>query len=282
MVPGEVVGLHSLPVELLHDVQLLALSEHLPYTSKRLRQVYHGSSPLYRAKYIFFRLYDVRNESDMLTRALRYPSCSIDVLEAFRLLVKRNRDGNKESFPETDPQEDGTPLKATPEKEEKDAKKRLFDLPRRLFRNLDKRPKWTDNDAPLPYLRHLFNTFKDDDDVGLRPDANANQGYALTKAVHIRSIPLVQFLLEHGASPEPKDCLAIIVAIRQKNLPLVKMLIERPGASSSKKRRRLEDRVKPDVKMLKEAVRCKARDITEYLYHEKGVVPDMTTLQMMM
>ncbi|KAJ2921327.1 hypothetical protein H1R20_g15770, partial [Candolleomyces eurysporus] len=218
----------------------------------------------------------------MLTRALRYPSCSIDVLEAFRLLVKRN----KESFPETDLQDDGTPLEATPEKEEKDAKRRLFDLPRRLFRNLDKRPKWTDNDAPLPYLRHLFDTFKDDDDVGLRPDANANQGYALTKAVHIRFIPLVRFLLEHGASPEPKDCLAIIVAIRQKNLALVKMLIERQespsGPSSSKKRRRLEDRVKPDVKMLKEAVRCKARDITEYLYHEKGVVPDMTTLQMMM
>ncbi|RXW20365.1 hypothetical protein EST38_g5474 [Candolleomyces aberdarensis] len=220
----------------------------------------------------------------MFNRALRYPSCSIEVLEAFRLMVKRNR----ESFPETNPQEDGTPLEAAAEKEEKDAKKRsvhLFDLPRRLFRNLENRPRWTDNDAPLPYLRHIFDTFKGDDDEP-RPDANANQGYALTKAVHIRFIPLVRFLLDHGASPEPKDCLAIIVAIRQKNLPLVKMLIERQespsGPSSSKKRRRLEDRVKPDVKMLKEAVRCKARDITEYLYHEKGVVPDMTTLQMMM
>jgi hypothetical protein len=236
----------------------------------------------------------------MYTRALRYPSCNIEVLEAFRSLVKRNRDRHKVRSPKTDPpEEEEKEEKEKEEEEPKITKKTLFDLPRRLFRNLDKRSTWTDNDAPLPYLRHLFNTFKasdednDDRDDGLRPDPNANQGYALTKAVHIKFIPLVRFLLEHGASPEPKDCLAIIVAIRQKNLPLVKMLIERqessspspgnPGpSSSSQKRRRLEDRVKPDVKMLKEAVRCKARDVTEYLYHEKGVVPDMTTLQMMM
>lgn len=82
-----------------------------------------------------------------------------------------------------------------------------------------------------------------------------------------------------------KDALAVIVAIRQKNLSLVKMLVERTDDSSSstnKKRRKLEDRVKPDAKMLKVAVQSKARDITEWLCHEKGVVPDMQTLQMMM
>ncbi|KAJ2914498.1 hypothetical protein MD484_g5907, partial [Candolleomyces efflorescens] len=235
------------------------------------------------------RLHHAQDEHDKLTRALRYPSCTIEVLEAFHSLIKRNRDRHKARSPETAPPEDETPLEKAPEEEKEEepkGTKKTFDLPRRLFRNLDKRPAWTDNDAPLPYLRHLFSTFKagDDNCDRLGPDPNANQGYALTKAVHIKFIPLVRFLLEHGASPEPKDCLAVIVAIRQKNLPLVKMLIERQESSpsSSKKRRRLEDRVKPDVKMLKEAVRCKARDITEYLYHEKGVVPDMTTLQMMM
>lgn len=83
-----------------------------------------------------------------------------------------------------------------------------------------------------------------------------------------------------------------MVAIRQKNLPLVKMLIERddsaygPGDVVNKqrkrKRRRLEDRIPVHREMLKTAVKCDARDIVDYLTVEKGCVPDMQTLQMMM
>lgn len=81
------------------------------------------------------------------------------------------------------------------------------------------------------------------------------------------------------------------MAIKQKNLKIVKMLVERedrggPLASSPSevrkkqngKRRRLEDRVEVDQSMLRLAVKCNAKDIIDYLAWEKGVVPDMQTL----
>ncbi|KAF6754374.1 hypothetical protein DFP72DRAFT_898890 [Ephemerocybe angulata] len=271
MNPDEVAGITSLPVELLHDVQLLALSESLPYISKRFYHIYEASQELY-------------------TRALRYPLCDIEVFDALRgLKMDDLPQAEAPMLGEGPAQPTAAPTSTTSAKAKKRKRPGQFDLPRRLFKNLMNRPKsepqWTDSDAPLPFLRHLFGTFKDNDDI--RINANANNGYALTKAVHVQFLPLVRFLLSNGASPETKDCIAIMVAIRQKNLALVKLLIERqdqasPSANSSKKRRKLEDRVKPDVKMLKVAMQCKARDITEYLHQEKGVVPDIQTLQMMM
>ncbi|TEB34500.1 hypothetical protein FA13DRAFT_1483810 [Coprinellus micaceus] len=273
----EATSLQTLPVELLHDIQLLALSESLPFASRLLHNVYHSTSSVYRAKYIFFRLFDITSETEMYTRALRYPTCGREVFDLLRALILGRR-GSQGGYGIGD-RKDGKPKK----------RKRpgQFDIPRRLFKNLLERQTnpWTGDDQPLPFLRHIFDTFKDDETI--QPDVNANNGYALTKAVHIQSIPLIQFLLENGADPEVKGSLAIMVAIRQKNLTLVKMLIERQGlagspAKSFGKKRKLEDRVKPDAKMLKVAVQCKAQAITEYLYQEKGVVPDMQTLQAMM
>jgi len=104
--------------------------------------------------------------------------------------------------------------------------------------------------------------------------------------VHARYIPLVRFLLDLGASPASKKNLAVIVAITQKDLALVKMLVEREDKASlnkgTAKKRKLEDRVVLDSKMLKVALKCDAMDIVEYLTQEKGVVPDIQTLKMMM
>jgi len=98
----------------------------------------------------------------------------------------------------------------------------------------------------------------------------------------------VQLLLEHGASPARKGGLAVLVAIRQKSLPLVRLLIERGEADGGKgngrnknKRRRLEDRIQVTPEMLKAAVKAKARDIAEYFMQEKGCVPDIQTLHML-
>jgi len=121
------------------------------------------------------------------------------------------------------------------------------------------------------------------------PNINAHDGYALTKAVHAKFLPLIQFLLNHGADPQYKDCLAIRVAIRQRDLALVKLLIERDessyepggGRTGRRKRRKLEDRVEINRAMLRAAVKCDARDIVDYLTREKGCVPDMQTLHMM-
>uniref|UniRef100_A0A0W0GBG2 Uncharacterized protein n=1 Tax=Moniliophthora roreri TaxID=221103 RepID=A0A0W0GBG2_MONRR len=147
---------------------------------------------------------------------------------------------------------------------------RPLDLPRHLFRHLSPAKKYED-DPPLPFLTFLYNHSP------YPPDPNTHSGYALTKAVHARFVRLVRFLLSHGASPTPKDGLAVNIAIRQKDLAMVKLLIERPPGKG-KKRRRLGDRIQVSQDMLKTAVKCRARDIVVYFTQEKGCVPDMQTL----
>jgi hypothetical protein len=155
------------------------------------------------------------------------------------------------------------------------------ELPRRLFRALGPRTdrEYNEDDAPLPLLRYLYASPRI-----APPNPNSHEGYALTRAVHAEFVPLIRLLLEHGASPQHKRGLAVLVAIRQKNLPLVRMLIEReePGGGRGAKKRRLEDRMEVTSEMLKTAVKAKARDIAEYLMQEKGCVPDIQTLHMLM
>jgi hypothetical protein len=86
--------------------------------------------------------------------------------------------------------------------------------------------------------------------------------------------------LDRGASPNYKNQLAVMVAIHQKDVVLVKMLIERePVPGPRNKRRRLPDRVKVNTNMLSAAVKCDAREIVEYLAGEKECVPSLQTLR---
>ncbi|KAL1672884.1 hypothetical protein EV122DRAFT_283524 [Schizophyllum commune] len=241
--------LDTLPVELLYEVQLFSLSSTLPLTCKRLHSVFKCAPASYQAQYLLGRVCSSR-DSEILTRALRYPVCSEAVLDIVckALILER--------IPQRPPE-----------------------LPKRLFRGLDpskiSRRKWTDRHYPLPFLRHMIAC------LPLKPDCNAHHGYALTRAVHAQFIPLVAFLLEHGASPKHKNGMAVQVAIRQRNLPLVRMLLEREGGSQKGKRRRMEDRTPVTKEMLRVAVKSDARDIVDYLTREKGCIPDMQTLMMM-
>ncbi|KAK7035513.1 hypothetical protein VNI00_011806 [Paramarasmius palmivorus] len=144
------------------------------------------------------------------------------------------------------------------------------DLPRHLFRHLSPGKKYDKSHHPLPLLNFLYNN------SSYPPNANAHSGYALTKAVHAGFLPLVQFLLFHGASPAHKNGLVVTIAIRQRNLHMVKILVE-PQQKGNKKRK-VEDRVKISPEMLRTAVKCKAKDIVDYFTQEKGCVPDMQTL----
>lgn len=56
---------------------------------------------------------------------------------------------------------------------------------------------------------------------------NANDGYALCRAVHAGFRPLVAFLLAHGANPGCKEALSVRIAIRKCDIDLVRMLLER-------------------------------------------------------
>ncbi|KAE9405726.1 hypothetical protein BT96DRAFT_955168 [Gymnopus androsaceus JB14] len=264
----EKLQLSSLPIELLYEIQLYALSHSLPHTSRHFYQIFKDAPPSFQAEYIFRRSLD-RPES-LYLKALRYPSCSLEVLQ----FIKRYA--------------------------EKHAIAPIYsELPKRLFRDLTPRKDgshWSDRDHPLPFIRGIYTT-------GISPDVNTSSGYALTKAVQSGFIPLVQLLLEKGALPAHKDNLTVRVAIRQKNLQMVRQLIERTdrvdhGPSKekrkleiertdsvdhgpSKKRRKLEDRVTVTKEMLKLAVKCNAQDIVDYFTKEKGCVPDLQTLYLM-
>ncbi|KAI0077862.1 hypothetical protein K474DRAFT_1684027 [Panus rudis PR-1116 ss-1] len=282
-------NLLKLPVELLYDIFIYAGSESLPLTCRHIYNVFKSAPTSILAEYLYTKI----PPSQLLHKGLRYPICTQPVIEtmfrnpsiAFHLERSSQR----------------------PE------------LPRRLFRTLDSRPRqvgrkrkapeeqWSIDDEPLPFLRYLYGHPQI-----RRPDPNAWDGYALTKAVAAGFVPLIQFLTENGADPSCKGAIAVLVAIRKKDISLVKMLIERDGTMSSMeeanergairqrigvqqqrqgdssprksktaKRRKLEDRVRVNQEMLKTAVRCNARDIVEYLVHEKGCVPDMQTIRMM-
>ncbi|KAF9261458.1 hypothetical protein L218DRAFT_498820 [Marasmius fiardii PR-910] len=251
--------LERLPVELLYEIQLYALSEYLPYTSKRLYIVYESTPTLLRAQYVYHRTSSPPKTSTELTNAiLRYPICTTGV---FQYIVTH-------LFPNDN-------LNTTVKQPE---------LPRRLFRTLTtKKPpaKWRDTDHPLPFLEFLYDSEKSKIPP---PDPNSHYGYALTKAVHAGFVQLVRFLLSRGATPvnDKKNGLTVMIAIRQKNLGMVKMLVERgerdneglgveKGKRGGNKRRKMEDRFRVTPEMLQTAVRCRASDIIEYFTKEKGI-----------
>ena len=241
--------------------------------------VFKSAPASLQAEYIVTRLqgepYTPRTPG-LITRALRYPICSETVLEAILRLS-----GIAEDVEST-----------------------RVELPRRLFRLLAPRSArpCTTHDHPLPFLRYLFGHTRIP-----RPQPDSWEGYPLTKAVASKHLPLVRFLLEQGASPALKDGLAVQVAVRLKDLSLVKMLIEpgnalqssSPSESSSDKRveirrrhteenaaggrgkkRKMEDRVEVSQAMLQTAIACNARDIVEYFMQEKSCMPDMQTIKL--
>ena len=261
--PTEVSGqLHSQSmvvrwssVQLLYEIQSIALSDSFPLTSRYLHGVFRSSTPSFRARYLLGRVLLQDDPPNVFTKALRYSLCIEEVLDSFC------RQLPSEYCPSS------------------------CDLPRRLFRSLAPRVEFiesSEGDHPLPFLRYLYQSPRIP-----APDTNAHDGYALTKAVHAKRPLLIQFLLERGASPACKNGLAVSVAIRQKDLQMVKLLIEQddiPFASCGRKRgkrRKLEDRLEVNREMLKTAVRCGARDIVDYLTREKGCIPDIETLNVM-
>lgn len=155
-----------------------------------------------------------------------------------------------------------------------------------------------------------------------KPNTNAHDGYALTKAVLADFVPLIAFLLEHGADPRLKRAIAVNVAIQRHDLGLVKMLVERgytPSTdttssitrrsglgrragrdevvnaglvggtvekghdrkvASGAKKRKMEDRMKVTPALLHMAVKHRATHIAAWMMHEKGCMPELSTLSL--
>lgn len=234
--------------QLLYEIHLYALSEHFPHTCRHLHAVFRNAPTTLNAEYILGR-HNANSRTSIITRALRYPLCTPLVLDA---ILRRT---------------DCPPFEKT-----------VVVLPRRLFNELGtfERPgTWKARHSPLPFLKYLYTHSRLP-----HPDPNSHDGYPLARAVHAGFRPLILFLIAHGASAGLKDGLAVKIAIQKRDLSLVKMLVEPDKSSSSGggKRRKVADRVVLGSAHLRVAVQAKARDIIDYLVHEKGCVPDMRTL----
>jgi len=234
--------LRSLPVEILYELHLFALSPSLPLVSSYFVHLFKNTSPFFKATYILSRL-EALGYSDcrsICTRALRYPICGRTVFKIICRLLKDHK-----LYP-----------------------KSPIQLPRRLFRSLlpPNGQEWTDQNYPLPFLRDIYGT----PDLQVIHD-DAYEGYALTKAVHAQFTPLVKFLLDNGASPESKDGIAVEIAIRLKNFDMFKMLVESSPSMKARDRETAES-------MMGFAILSGASDIVEF-YREKGVVPNIGVLK---
>ncbi|KAF8910690.1 hypothetical protein CPB85DRAFT_1562042 [Mucidula mucida] len=147
---------------------------------------------------------------------------------------------------------------------------KFTELPKHFFRRLD-----VNTDEPLPFLRQI-----EANPVIPPLNVNAHNGFALTMAVHASFIPLIHYLLALGANPDAKHAIAVIVAIRKKDLQLVRLLIEPLQYRS--KRPRIPKRILPSERpeLLKVAIQVDARDIVDYL-REKGCVPDLGMIKLL-
>lgn len=236
--------------------------------------------------------------------ALRYPICTLPVLEALLRVP-------------------GNPEKAfdvqTAERSEAGT---LPQLPRRLFKSLTPktasessqttnvvaRPSssrniltgpprgfqfaasdWSNTDDPLPILRVLHTNPRISSPRGQDYD-----GYPLNNAVQAGFRQLVRFMLTQGANPALQEGISVLIAVSRKDLACARMLIERTedgdeveegskpvSRPGSHKRRKLEDRVPVTAQMLRTAIKHDARDIVDYLMKEKECVPDIPTLALM-
>ena len=137
-------------------------------------------------------------------------------------------------------------------------------LPRWLFRRLG-----PSGEEALPLLRYLYGRR----DPSIRPIPDSHHGFPLASAVKAGAMPLVCFLLEQGASPCFKDALAVRLAVKRRDLDLVRLLIDMSKGSSGE--------VEVDLNMLKLAVKLGAWDIAKYFMNDKGCIPDLETISLL-
>ncbi|KAI0300762.1 hypothetical protein BC826DRAFT_618818 [Russula brevipes] len=259
--------LATLPVELLYEIQLYAASEAIPLTCRRLHHIFKSASTIVHADYLIARYLALptSRRPNVLTYVLRFPLCTPAVLAALL---------GHPSFPYCDPPP--SPTDIIPDTSTTSASAKPPELPRRLFRRLS--PSGAE---ALPLLHFLYRDSVPALPLRPPPDVDSHDGYPLVRAVSAGAVPVVRFLLEHGASPRRRGALSVRLAIKRGDLALVRLLVEPPDERRAGKRRRLADRVQVNPEMLKVAVACGAHDIAEYLMNEKGCVPDLRTLSLL-
>ncbi|KAF8340751.1 uncharacterized protein EI90DRAFT_3036735 [Cantharellus anzutake] len=263
--------LAMLPIELLYEIHLFALNAQLPLVSKSMHHTLRSAPESLRARWLMM-LHPLTNEggqpnvqlAHIVEASLLHPVCTPGVLRAIHRIHGLVPFSKK------------LPVI-------------WIKLPRRLFRYRPNASPSTsihnnNEDAITNVLDELarhHNIYK--------PNINSHKGYPLIMACHRRSIPLVTLLLSYGADPGSQGSLAVKIAIRQRNLELVKLLVERRAPSVIEAREsqpcctrtekpRLQDRVRITPELVTEAIRACATDIAEY-FAMKGTAPSFNALE---
>lgn len=256
--------IECLPVELLYDIHMMCLNEYLPIVSKHIYAVFRGTSVFHRSNYIFRRYIEFiahedamqahswtrkhcKTISGLVTHALLYPlSNQRGILESV-LQLSQNTESHSQIFtipPTAVPGKIKGRRRPVPQYTFEHGRTDRVLLPKRLFKDLTpcKDPAgYSIIDEPLLYIKYLYNlryplprgSSLDPNTLPfIRFNPNAHDGYALVHAVHANHRPLIRFLLRKGAKPNCKDALAVRIAVRKKNLALVRMLVEREEEDS--------------------------------------------------
>ncbi|KAH7341841.1 hypothetical protein B0J17DRAFT_276191 [Rhizoctonia solani] len=272
-------GLLDLPAELLFEIHAYSVSTYLPLTNKYLLQTFRYAPPCCRAHFILGRLDPSAPlvPENVLESALSYPMCTDSALDFLEHIY---------------------PLALLPRSKLKAVR---VSPGRWMFRNLQSQPKpkrrrkhgsnpvpappssssTNPRSNPLAFLQSLESRYT------LSFSANGS-AFALAMCVRAGPAqrPLLQLLLRNGADPSAKSCLPLQIAAALGDLDALKLMIEPSDEQQSqgiagRKRRRIEDRVQPTNKVLSAAVKERHIEVAEWLMHEKGVVPDMATMQML-
>lgn len=284
----------------MYQIHLEALNPALPLVSRRLYDILTSTPASLRAQYLMRKYPFEKEESStarlgfMVQASLRHPICDVTVVQAIHRLF--------------DLEEQQSPHTSSPYSPQRFL---LLELPKHIFRNLTRaisdqtQPNSTSRQQLVITMLHELRAHR----PIYRINANSHRGYPLTMACHHGAVELIQLLLAMGADPEMKDALAVKVAIRKRNIDLVRMLVERTGdalsipmaggpeiapgdakrkrddgddvllaPSGKNKRRRLSDRVVITSELVGEAAKADARAIVHYFVQEKGASPDLKTL----
>ena len=223
---------------------MLACSSAFPQTCKCIHSTIKSFSPFAHAHYILGRhprewpyFHDIAlYVSWLITSALRYPITTLAVLKALYSIILRSHSSLKGKY--------------------------RIEPPKRLFRSLGESDATRDvNSDPLPILRFLWGKGTDFP----VPQLVLLGPYPLECAVQAEFIPLVEFLLHHGAHRGWPDYSTVKVAIGKKNLKLVKMIIEDEDLSVIRR-----GGISVKHFLLDAAIECDARDIVKYLMEHMG------------
>ncbi len=122
--------------------------------------------------------------------------------------------------------------------------------------------------------------------------ASSHDGFPLAMAVHRRAYSLVHLLLLFGAHPECKDALAVQIAIQNGFIDILKLLVTGPCIDVDRQAflpfhdayRPLLQLGSPEFELdnthLRLAIQSRQWEIVDYIWHEKGVSPDMACLRL--